>query len=83
MMNNTEAEPGKCANCGGSEFEWGWVHPRGVIGFLIYSEIDEGRALGITGRRVKSRRCLSCNQIALFCDTQRSLLGAIVYAARK
>jgi hypothetical protein len=69
-----QAEPAKCTNCGGSEFEWGWVHPRSFPHDLIYSQMDESRIMGRKGWRVKSRRCQSCNHIAFFCDTQRSPL---------
>jgi hypothetical protein len=71
MDSRTENKPAelvKCIHCGASEFEWGWVHNRGAIHYELYSQMDEGWILGNKGRAVKSRRCLSCNHLALFCD---------------
>jgi hypothetical protein len=65
---NTQSDHVKCANCGASKFEWGWMHNRGTNQYELYSQMDESGIVGITGRVVKSRRCLTCNHIALFCD---------------
>ena len=67
---NAHAEQVKCINCGATDFEWGWVHNRGAIHYELFSQMDEGWILGQRGRAVKSRRCLRCNHIALFCDPQ-------------
>jgi hypothetical protein len=65
-MENAVDPPEKCPNCGRSEFENGWVHPRGVTTYLIYSRMDEGGLLGFSGRNVTSRRCLGCGRLEFF-----------------
>jgi hypothetical protein len=77
MMDGAESQPVKCANCGASEFQWGWVHVRGNATYELYPELDEGLIFGIRGRSVKARRCLSCNHLALFCDPDRRPLIAL------
>jgi len=71
-MENTHAEPANCINCGDSKFEWGWVHMRGTNSGLLYSHMNEGWIVGMTGRQLKSRRCLSCNHLTFSCNTHRS-----------
>src|SRR5437868_6978973 len=71
MMQNAEARKVACANCGGGEFEWGWAHSRGMKQFLLYSNDDESRWWPFIGRQIRCRRCIGCNQITFFCDSER------------
>jgi hypothetical protein len=63
-MQQADVEKWNCSNCGGDEFEWGRVHHWGYGSFLRYSPPIWGRS----ERRVRSRRCLKCNQITFYCD---------------
>ena len=70
MTDDEPTEAANCTHCGASDFEWGWVHGRSSTAPLLYSETKSGKFFGITGMRVKSWRCLACNQLAFFCDTE-------------
>ena len=48
------------------------MHSLGVKSSLLYSQMHEGWIIGVIGRRLKSRRCLGCNQLTFFCNTDRS-----------
>jgi len=72
MTQHVEAEYGRCTNCGATEFEWGWVHERGItLLYPLYSKIEGVGYFGLSGLRVKARRCLQCNHIALFAMERR------------
>jgi hypothetical protein len=68
MMEKSEVEEWICSNCGGNKFEWGWVHHWGYGSFLRYSPLAQYSIWGRSGQRVKSRRCINCNQITFYCD---------------
>lgn len=70
MAESPPPEQSKCTCCGGVEFESGWVHHWGYYSYLRYTPWERFAIwrLGSSGWRVKSRRCLNCNQITFFCD---------------
>jgi hypothetical protein len=68
MTKSAQPEQSRCTNCGGSDFESGWVHQWGYNSLLRYSPFHRNSMVGLAGSRVTSRRCLTCNQITFFCD---------------
>ena len=70
-MDNTQNSAAKCPYCGGSEFERGWVHAPLSRTNLLYSQIDEGGLLGLSGSKVTSWRCLGCNRLEFFAGEKR------------
>ena len=73
-MENPPAQPTKCSSCGGTDFESGWVHHLGYYTFLRFERQDKYHFLQPPGIRVKSKRCLTCNQVTFLCDPAHSSL---------
>src|SRR6187401_265658 len=78
----------RCTNCGARKYEEGWVHHWGYGTFLRFTPLASRSFLMTPGGRVKSKRCLNCNQIAFFYDpspsirfSHRTLLAAMTIVA--
>src|SRR6476620_7151769 len=63
-MTKSVSEKLKCSNCGGTEFENGYLH----YGFLHYSSSAMRAWFGWADWRVRPRRCLNCNQLTFTCE---------------
>jgi len=71
MAKSHLAKPATCPNCGGNEFDWGWIHQRGFNRSVLFSKRNEGWIFGWIGRPIQARRCVDCEHIAFFCDPTR------------
>jgi len=56
----------ECPNCGGTDFDRGWVHAPGHAKEILYSPRDESSWWGFRGHRIVARRCLACGHLDLF-----------------
>ena len=57
----------ECINCGGSEFEWGWLHPNSDENPVLFSVRSRQPGMGrVVIRRTTVRQCLACNHLDLF-----------------
>jgi hypothetical protein len=72
-MTESESEQSKCSNCGGTEFENGYLHHGGVGRFLHFSSSVMRAWFGLPEWRVRPKRCLNCNQLTFFCEPRPPL----------
>ena len=70
MNDNTHKVQQKCTNCGGVEFDDGWVHVWGNSSLLRYSPFQRHSFSMVFGERVTTKRCLNCNQLTFFCGAR-------------
>src|SRR5262245_48286972 len=72
-MTKSESAKSTCSNCGGTEFESGYIHHGGVGRFLHYSSSLMRAWFGLPEWRVTPRRCLNCNQLTFTCEPRPPL----------
>ncbi len=56
----------RCPNCGGTDSQWGWVHPVGQQRTVKYTPASKSTMLGFAGTDVKARRSTKCGHLELF-----------------
>ena len=71
-MKQENAHRAACQNCGGSDFEWGWIHPTALDRQIKYTTDRKSSWLGLAGINLKARRCTGCGHLELFAVAEGS-----------
>lgn len=69
-MKQGTVDPASCRNCGGTAFEWGWVHPTALDRAIKFTPDNKSSWLGFAGTNVRARRCAGCGHLELFALTE-------------